>query len=234
LYVTVASNNNNNNNRDGLALRYRKPLLCLPAACDGCGAPFSVEHALDCRYGGLVGCRHNEVRDAFGDLASLVWTPVLKEPVVCDGSAETSDTLIADLCVSGVWQPQTEALFDIRVIDTDAQSYSTRTPLAVLCSAEAEKKHKYSQACHDCCATFTPLCVSVDGVFGPEMEFFVKRLSDFLAAKWESPYGVVMGCMRAHLSFAILRATLCVHGSRTKWRSLGIIDGASLPLLTFN
>ena len=43
--------------RDGLALRYRKPLLCLPAVCDGCGAPFSVEHALDCRYSGLVG-RH--------------------------------------------------------------------------------------------------------------------------------------------------------------------------------
>jgi len=69
--------------RDGLALRYRKPLLCLPTACDGCGAPFSIEHALDCRYGGLLGHRHNEVRDAFGDLASLVWSPVLKEPVVC-------------------------------------------------------------------------------------------------------------------------------------------------------
>jgi len=26
--------------RDGLALHYRKPLLCLSAACDGCGAPF--------------------------------------------------------------------------------------------------------------------------------------------------------------------------------------------------
>jgi len=73
-------------------------------------------------------------------------------------------------------------LFDIRVIDTDAQYYSARTPLVMLCSAEAEKKHKYSQACHDHRATFTPLCVSVDGVLGPETELFVKRLSDFLAA----------------------------------------------------
>jgi len=101
--------------------------------------------------------------------------------------------------------------------------------------AEAEKKSKYSQACHDRCATFTPLCVSVDGVLGPETEFFVKRLSDFLAAKWESPYGVVMGWVRVHLSFAILWVTLlCVCGSRTKWRSLGVVDGTSLPLLTFN
>ena len=216
--------------RDGLALRYRKPLLSLPSVCDGCGAPFSVDHALDCRFGGLVTRRHNEVRDAFGDLASLVWSPVVKEPIVRDDSAG-ADTLIADLCARGVWESQTEALFDIRVVDTDAQSYRARRPCDVLGSAEVEKKRKYLQACQDRRATFTPLCVSVDGMFGSEAEFFVKRLGDFLAAKWERPYSVVMGWVRARLSFAILRATLlCVRGSRTKWRSLGIVDGASLPI----
>jgi len=44
----------------------QKPLLCLPPCFDGCGAPFSIEHALDCRIGGLVGQRHNEVQGAFG------------------------------------------------------------------------------------------------------------------------------------------------------------------------
>ena len=34
----------------------------------------------------------------------------------------------------------------------------------VLGSAEVEKKRKYLQACQDRCATFTPLCVSVDGM----------------------------------------------------------------------
>jgi len=34
--------------RDNLALRYRKPLLYLPAACDSYGAPFIIKHALDC------------------------------------------------------------------------------------------------------------------------------------------------------------------------------------------
>ena len=33
---------------DGLALKYREPLLCLPPCCDECGAPFTIEHALDC------------------------------------------------------------------------------------------------------------------------------------------------------------------------------------------
>ena len=63
-----------------------------------------------------------------------------------DGSAG-ADTLIADLCVRGVWEPQTEALFDIRVVDTDARSYRAHSPRDVLGSAEVEKKRKYLQAC---------------------------------------------------------------------------------------
>ena len=98
-------------------------------------------------------------------------------------------------------------------------------------SAEVEKKRKYLQACQDRRATFTPFCVSVDGMLGSEAEFFVKRLGDFLAARWERPYSVVMGWVRARLSFTILRAALfCMRGSRTKWRSLGIVDCASLPI----
>ena len=148
-------------------------------------------------------------------------------------SSDGADALIADLCVRGAWEPQTEALFDIRVVDTDARSYRARTPHDVLSIAEGEKKRKYLQACQDRRAMFTPLCVSVDGMLGSEAAFFVKRMSDFLAAKWERSYSVVSGWVRARLSFAILRAVLlCVRGSHTKWRSLGIIDGASLPIIT--
>ena len=38
-------------------------------------------------------------------------------------------------------------LFDIRVVDTDARSYLSHSPVAVLASAEAEKKRKYCDAC---------------------------------------------------------------------------------------
>ena len=57
--------------RDGLAIRYRKPLLNVPDICDGCSAPFSLSHALSCRKGGLIIRRHNEVRDTIGDLSSF-------------------------------------------------------------------------------------------------------------------------------------------------------------------
>ena len=59
--------------RDALSLRYCRPSLGLPANCDGCNAPFSLEHALDCKKGGLVIQRHNEVRDALGDIATMAY-----------------------------------------------------------------------------------------------------------------------------------------------------------------
>ena len=79
--------------RDGLALLYKKPLLSLPSLCDGCEAPFSIEHVHDCCFGGLVTCRRNEVQDAFGNLGFLVWAPVVKESFVPDESADADNWL---------------------------------------------------------------------------------------------------------------------------------------------
>ena len=43
--------------------------------------------------------------------------------MVCDKSTSSDGALVTDLCVRGIWIPQSEALFDIRLEDTDAQSY---------------------------------------------------------------------------------------------------------------
>ena len=64
------------------SFQYHQPLLNMPAFCDGCGSHSSMEHALDCIIGGLVIQRHNEIRDAFGDLASIAYKEVIREPVV--------------------------------------------------------------------------------------------------------------------------------------------------------
>ena len=74
--------------------------------------------------------------------ASLVWNQVKREPSVREAdSVKGAPVLVADLAAHGVWLSQAEALFDIRVIDTDAQSYSNRSPKEVLQSAEKEKKN---------------------------------------------------------------------------------------------
>ena len=97
--------------RDALSLRYHRPLLKTPVHCDGCGEQFSFQHALDCKKGGLVTQRHNEVRDALGDLAAIVYKDVVREPIVQEADdASGRPALIADLSIRGVWQPQTAAL----------------------------------------------------------------------------------------------------------------------------
>ena len=63
------------------------------------------------------------MRDAVGDIASLAWGQVIREPVVCKSSNDPSGvTLITDLRVRGAWQPQVDILFDVRVVDTDVPS----------------------------------------------------------------------------------------------------------------
>ena len=89
---------------DALSLRYHRPLAMMPSCCDGCGSAFNLSHAPDCRKGGLVTQRHNEVRDALGDLAALAYRDVIREPIVCEG--DDAPTLIADLGIRSVWLPQ--------------------------------------------------------------------------------------------------------------------------------
>ena len=50
----------------------------------------------------------------------------MREPVVREADeARGISALVADLGVRGVWQPQTVALFDIPVTDTDGIIYSS-------------------------------------------------------------------------------------------------------------
>ena len=133
------------------------------------------------------------------------------------------------MAIQGVWMPQAEVLFDVRVINTDTQSYSNHTPWDVLQSAEKEKKAKYVAAYEERRASFTPICCSVDGVFGKEAEVFLKIIGEGLSTRWDWSYSEVMGWVRARMLFAILQATiLCLRGARTKWSCLGLEDGAPL------
>ena len=99
----------------------------------------------------------------------------------------------------------------------------------VLKTAEIEKKNKYGPACEEKHMSFTPLVTSIDGVLAPEFTFFLKRLPEGLASKWDRPYSHVMCWVRCRISFAILRATnICIRGTRSKWRSLGVEDGYTI------
>ena len=219
--------------RDGLSLRYQKPLIQLPSVCDGCGSRFSVDHGLNCPNGGNIIQRHNEIRDVTGQLASMAYPHVTREPVVREAGTGDSieNGLICDLAVRGVWQPQTEALFDFRVCNTDAQSYAKRPVIAVFDSIAKGKKAKHRQACWERRADFTPFIVSTDGVIQREGQHFLKRLASRLSDKWSKQYSETMNFARTQLSLEILRATNhSIRGARKKLRPLHFEDGAAMSL----
>ena len=66
-------------------------------------------------------------------MAALVWPQVIREPVIREGDpASDNPGLRLDLGIRGVWLPQVEALFDIRVINTNAPFYQRRSPVSIL------------------------------------------------------------------------------------------------------
>ena len=60
---------------DALFLWYGLEPLDIPTHCDVCKARFTISHALDCKKGGLVTARHNELRDGVEYLAGKAFTP---------------------------------------------------------------------------------------------------------------------------------------------------------------
>ena len=106
-------------------------------------------------------------------MAALVWPQVIWEPVVWEGDPTSDDPgLHLYLGIRGVWQPQVEVLFDIRVADTDAPSYR-RSPVPILDSGAVEKKRIYFSAVEDRRGNFIPFVLSVDGLLRCEVSHFV-------------------------------------------------------------
>ena len=94
------------------------------------------------------------------EIAALTYKDVVRESVVREAD-ETSRILglVAELGVKGVWRPQSEKLFDIHFIDTDAQSYSCRSisECSTFCSQKREEKEVFSCITSTACI-LSPSC----------------------------------------------------------------------------
>ena len=73
---------------DVVSLRYGFRPVGLIQQCDGCGANFSVGHALSCKKGGLIGWRHNDTRDEWAWLCTKALPPshVSTKPIINGGA----------------------------------------------------------------------------------------------------------------------------------------------------
>ena len=204
--------------RDALALRYGRTPTNLSTHCDADGEEFTVCHALNCKKGGLVTLRHNELRDLNIEMVkSAGFTYTVKEPSVKDSDVKGEGGLRVDWGVRGFWEHQREALFDCRIFNADAISY-VNTPINTLLEKHRnEKKQQYNEAVEDRRGTFTPFVATCDAILDIEAEHYLKRLSSHLAEKWGKSYSVVIGWVRARIPVCILRSvSVCLRGSRIK------------------
>ena len=232
--------------RDNLRLRYNLKPLEMPDLCDGCGAKMTVEHALQCKVGGLVHCRHNDVTREFGSLCKQAFTPgdVEYEPFIYSSTQRTAEEVAAaakaenttqqhnatdgstpvttkeergDVMVSHFWQRQRRTVFDTRITDADCRSYRNKAPSAVLRQQEREKIRKYKEACLERRRDFTPLCFTADGMPGREALNAMRQLGTHLAEKWERQRSQMVFYVRTRMSLALVRAnSLLLRGSRDR------------------
>jgi hypothetical protein len=81
-----------------------------------------------------------------------------------------------------------EAIFDVRIMDTESKLYRNRPYLVALEAQEKEKKDKYLRPCLEQRKDFTPLVYSVDGIAGREAKSTDKQVASYLGAKWRKSY----------------------------------------------
>ena len=92
-----------------------------------------------------------------------------------------------------------EALFDIKVIDTNAPSHLHRTQTLDHRGSREEEATVYKKALEDRRGTFTPFVTSVDGFLLREANFFLKHMTTSIAAK-------LIGCR----NMCICQSSTCI------------------------
>ena len=79
--------------------------------------------------------------------------------------------------VQGLWDPQVDAIIDVKIGDADADTYKYEPMTALLARCEKIKKDKHGEHCHNQWKHFSPFVLSVDGMLGRESLVFISQLS---------------------------------------------------------
>ena len=135
---------------DALHLRYGWKLLNIPSHCV-CGVPFSADHAMICRHGGLTFVRYNALRNITAEWLSKTCHGVALEPplqpltgeIIAPKTANRQDEARADIHARGFWGQRQSAFFDVRVFHPNAPSYCNTSVPSLYRRHEAQKKREY-------------------------------------------------------------------------------------------
>ena len=129
------------------------------------------------------------------------------------------------------WELQKDAFFDGCTLNAESPLLADTSVESLFTTRKNKKNNLYLTAAKARRATFTPILATCDAVFDKYSELYFKIMAIHLSKKWESIYSQTLGYLRARMQVCILRSvSLCLRGSRTKWRGAGIQDAASLPM----
>ena len=210
---------------DAINLRYYRELRGLPTTC-ACNQTFTITHALNCKRGGFIHMRHDNIRDFLAGLLQIVQNDVETEPplqplrtdVIPTEIGNAADEARLDIRAKGFWRAGQDGYFDIRVTNPLAAS-AMKLPLSSIYGRhEKEKKRSYNHRVMTVeQGTFTPLVFSVFGTAAPECQVFLKHLLTKIADKRQEKYSDVVNWVRCKISFICIRSCLmCLRGTRVK------------------
>jgi hypothetical protein len=188
---------------------------------------FNIQHALDCKLGGLRTIQHNEVRDVLAQCMREAGHQCVEvEPQLQELSGEVFEFKSAnkeadarsDIKCCGFWSNKRQAYFDVKVVSPFARSYAHLKPAQLFKMAERAKIREYRERIREVeHADFNPLVFTCTGGMAPQCHLIMKRLAEQLSKKQNIQQSVVSGWLRCRLSFALLRTTLlCVRATRRK------------------
>ena len=207
--------------RDAICLRYEWRIPNTPSYCS-CGTKNDVDHILNCKLGGFVNMRHNNIRDLEATILKPICRDVRIEPALlpigCTGTESTNiaDKASADVSAVGVWSPMERTFLDVRVTHLNSPSYEGLTSEEIYKKHEDSKKREYNdRIMHVEKASFSPLVFSTTGGMGTECSRYHKRIAELIAKKSGDSYSDVVNHIRTRIRFALLKSTLiAVRGER--------------------
>jgi len=103
---------------DAIAFRYGWRPPHLPTTC-ACGKPFSIDHSLNCSFGGFPTIQHNELRDVTANLLSQVCSNVqiklhlqpLSGETLAHRTSNVDNQARLDISAKGFWNTSHELAF---------------------------------------------------------------------------------------------------------------------------
>ena len=212
---------------DALAMRYGWPMNGLPRQC-ACGIDFDTTHAMNCKTGGFICIRHDEVRDLTAQMLGEVCHDIRVEPVLnptnrrtfVHQSTNTSEDARVDVSARGFWTRGQYAFLDVRIFNPMANSYRGIELPRAHRKNEQEKRREYDERIREVeQGRFTPLVFTTAGGMAPDAITFYANLAQQISEKKNQPKSCVVAWMRCRLSFSLLRsAILCLRGTRSKPR----------------